>query len=260
LYDNAADRAPDACKSTLELKDTEGSAEPETLHNIEDSAIQRETSQVVRPTFIPTLYPALPNPRPATVTLLPQVDAAFVILTELKLGTAKLKPKLTLPICRIADTTVCTGLPTPRDTRHATALSAAHAELIVDDAPIRPFALAPTTPIECPKTSTDEAPDTATAIKLTLETFTASKLRASVKLPPCRPTETATEPPVPRPAPQRATTLLPLIHKVAEAALKSIRPPELPPYTANPPPTTVTDTNPDVTTLLSAAELTLGAS
>jgi hypothetical protein len=65
---------------------------------------------------------------------------------------------------------------------------------------------------------------------------------------------------VPRPAPQRATTLLPLIHKVAEEALKIIRPPELAPYTANPPPTTVTDTNPDVTTLLSAAELTLGAS
>jgi hypothetical protein len=174
LYDKAADKAPDACKPTLELKDAEGLAEPETLHNIEDSAIQRETSQDVPPTFIPTLYPALPNPRPATVTLLPQVDAAFVILTELKLGTAKLKPKLKLPICRIADTTVCTCLPTPRDTRHATALSAAHAELIVDDAPIRPFTLASTTPIECPKTSTDEAPDTATAIKLTLETFTAS--------------------------------------------------------------------------------------
>jgi hypothetical protein len=163
------------------------------------------------------------------VTLLPQVDAAFVILTELKLGTAKLKPKLKLPICRIADTTVCASLPTPRDTRHATALSAAHAELIVEDAPIRPLALAPIAPIERPKTSTIDAPDTATSSKLTLETIALSKLKASVKLPACTPTETKTDTPAPRPVMQRATTLLPPIHMVPEAALKPMRAPALEP-------------------------------
>jgi hypothetical protein len=174
LYDNAADRDTDACKPTLELKDIADSAEPESLHEIDDSAIHRETSQDVWPALNPTLYPTLPNLRPVTVTLLPPVDAAFVNRTELKLGAAKLTPKLKLPVCRIADTTVCAGLPTPRDTRHATTLSAAHAELIAEDAPIRPLALAPTAPIERPRTSAIEAPDTATASKLALETIALS--------------------------------------------------------------------------------------
>ena len=60
---------------------------------------------------------------------------------------------------------------------------------------------------------------------------------------------------------QRATTLLPLIHMVAEAALKPMRDPALAPYTATAArPTTVTDTEPVVATLLSAKELTLVAS
>jgi hypothetical protein len=158
----------------LDLKDTAASAEPESLHKMDDSAIQRETSQDVPPALKPTLYPALPNPRPKAVTLLPPVDAAFVDRTELKLGTAKLTPKLKLPACRIADTTVYPGLPMPRDTRHATTLSAAHTELIVEDPSIRTLALAPTTPIDRPKTSTNEAPDTATCTKLKFETVTAS--------------------------------------------------------------------------------------
>jgi hypothetical protein len=229
LYDNAADRAPDACKPALELKDTADSAEPESLHKIDDSAIHRETSQDVWPALSPTLYPALPNLRPVTVTLLPPVDAALFNRTELKLGTAKLTPKLKLPVCRMADTTVCSGLPTPRETRHATTLSAAHAELIVEDAPIRPLALAPIAPIERPKTSTIDAPDTATSSKLTLETIALSKLKANVTLPTCTPTETNTDAPAPRPAMQRATTLLPPIHMVPEAALKPMRAPALAP-------------------------------
>ena len=140
LYDNAADRAPDACKPTLELKDTAGSAEPESLHEMEDSEIQPDTSQDVLPALNLSLYPALPNPRPTAVTLLPPVNAAFVNRTELKLGTTKLTPKLKLPVCLVADTTVYTGLPTPCATRHATTLSAAHTELIHEDAPIRPLA------------------------------------------------------------------------------------------------------------------------
>ena len=65
-------------------------------------------------------------------------------------------------------------MPTPRDTRHVTALSAAHAELVVDDTPIRLVALAPNTPVERPNTATDEAPDTATCNRLTDDTVTAS--------------------------------------------------------------------------------------
>ena len=102
------------------------------------------------------------------------VDAAFVIRTELKLGAVKLTPRLKLPDWRVADTTTCPGLPTPRATRHATALSAAQAELIVEVPPIRPVALAPKTPTERPNTATDEAPDIATCNKLTDETATAS--------------------------------------------------------------------------------------
>jgi hypothetical protein len=173
LYDNAADRAPDTRKPTLQLTETAGSEEPESLHNIEDSATQRDISHVVRPAFSPSLYPRLPNPLPVTVRLLPPVDAALVDPTQLKLGAEKLTPTLKLPVCRIADKTACTGLPTPRDTRHATTLSAAHAELVDADPPIRLVALSPNTPIERPQISTNEAPDAATSSKLTDETLTA---------------------------------------------------------------------------------------
>jgi hypothetical protein len=47
---------------------------------------------------------------------------------------------------------------------------------------------------------------------------------------------------------------------VAEAELKPTRPPALEPKGENAPPTTVTDTKPEATRLLSATELTLGAS
>ena len=174
LYDSAAEKAPETCSPTVQLMDTARSAELESLHNMEDSATQREISQDVWPALNPALYRALPNPRPVAVTLLPPVDAAFVNRTELKLGAAKLTTTLKLPTCPITDTTAYAGLPTPRDTRHATTLSAPHADLIADDPPIRPVALTPNMPIECPKTSTDEAPDTATCSKLTDETLAAS--------------------------------------------------------------------------------------
>ena len=150
LYVSAADGAPDACRATLKLMATARSAEPESLHKMEDSATQREISQDVRPALSPALYLALPNPRPVAVTLLPPVEAAFVSRTELKLGAAKLTTQLKLPACPITDTTAYTGLPTPRDTRQTMTLSAPHADLIAGDPPIRPVALTPNTPIECP--------------------------------------------------------------------------------------------------------------
>jgi hypothetical protein len=174
LYDSAADRAPDTCSPTLKLAATARSAEPETLHKTEDSATQRELSQDVCPALKPALYLALPNPRPVAVTRLPPVDAAFVSRTELKLGAAKLTTELKLPACPITDATTYKGLPTPRDTRHAMTLSAPHTDLIEEDPPIRPVALTPYTPIASPKRSTDEAPDTATCSKLTVETLAAS--------------------------------------------------------------------------------------
>ena len=58
------------------------------MHTIEDSATQNELSQDVLPALTPTLYAALPSPRPKTVRLLAPVDAEFVIRTELKLGAA----------------------------------------------------------------------------------------------------------------------------------------------------------------------------
>ena len=174
LYDSAADRAADTCPSTLKLMATARPAEPETLHDTEDSATQRETSQHVWPALNPALYPALPAPRPVAVTLLPPVDAALVGCTQLALGAAKLTAALTLPACPITDTTAYTGLPTPPDTRLATTLSEPHTDLIAEDPPIRPVALAPNTPIERPKRSTREAPDTATCNTLTDETSAAS--------------------------------------------------------------------------------------
>ena len=87
-YDTAAERPPDTCKPALQLTETAGSAEPESLHKTEDSATQREILQDVRPALKAALYPALPCPRPVTVTLLPPVDAAFVRRTELKVGAA----------------------------------------------------------------------------------------------------------------------------------------------------------------------------
>jgi len=174
LYVSAADGAPDACRATLKLMATARSAEPESLHKMEDSATQREISQDVRPALNPALYPALPNHRPVAVTLLPPVDAAFVSPAELKLGAAKLTASLKRPACPITDTTACAGLPTPRDTRHAMTLSAPHTDLIAEEPPIRPVALTPNTPIECPIRSTDEAPDTAACSKLTDQTLAAS--------------------------------------------------------------------------------------
>jgi hypothetical protein len=47
---------------------------------------------------------------------------------------------------------------------------------------------------------------------------------------------------------------------VAEAELKPKRPTALDPKSENAPPTTVTETKPEATRLLSAKELTLGAS
>ena len=143
------------------------------MHKMEDSATQREASQDVRPAFNPALYPTLPNLLPVTVRLLPPVDAALVDPTQLKLGAEKLTPTLKLPVCRITDKTACEGLPTPRDTRHVITLSAAHAELVDADPPIRLVALSPNTPIERPQISTNEAPDAATSSKLTDETLTA---------------------------------------------------------------------------------------
>jgi hypothetical protein len=93
--------------------------------------------------------------------------------TELRLGAAKLTPTLKLPACRITDKTACEGLPTPRDTRHVKTLSAAQAELMDADPPIRIAALALNNPIDCPKISTNEAPETATSNKLTDETVAA---------------------------------------------------------------------------------------
>ena len=72
----------------LKLKATTGAAEPDSLHTTEDSATQGEASQDEKPATYPVLYPALPTPRPVTVTLLPPVDAAFVDRTELRLGAA----------------------------------------------------------------------------------------------------------------------------------------------------------------------------
>jgi hypothetical protein len=97
LYDIAAERAPDTSSPKLELTETPCSAEPDSLHKTEDSATQRETSQVVYPALTPILYPALPKPRPVTEKLLPPVEAAFVSLTELNCGAAKLMQRLKLP-------------------------------------------------------------------------------------------------------------------------------------------------------------------
>ena len=143
------------------------------MHKMEDSATQREASQDVRPAFNPALYPTLPNLLPVTVRLPPPVEAALVNRTELRLGAEKLTPTLKLPACRITDKTACEGLPTPRDTRHVKTLSAAQAELMDADPPIRIAALALNTPIDCPKISTNEAPETATSNRLTDETVAA---------------------------------------------------------------------------------------
>ena len=143
------------------------------MHKMEDSATQREASQDVRPAFNPALYPTLPNLLPVTVRLPPPVEAALVNRTELRLGAEKLTPTLKLPACRITDKTACEGLPTPRDTRHVKTLSAAQAELMEADPPIRIAALALTNPIDSPKISTNEAPETATSNRLTDETVAA---------------------------------------------------------------------------------------
>ena len=65
---------------------------------------------------------------------------------------------------------------------------------------------------------------------------------------------------MPTPPAQRATTLLPLVQKVADAALTPIRTPTLEPNGEAPRPNTLTDTEPEVAALLAPAELTLGAS
>jgi len=140
---------------------------------MEDSATQREASQDVRSAFNPALYPTLPNLLPVTVRLPPPVEAALVNRTELRLGAEKLTPTLKLPACRITDKTACEGLPTPRDTRHVKTLSAAQAELMDADPPIRIAALALNNPIDCPKISINEAPETATSNRLTDETVAA---------------------------------------------------------------------------------------
>ena len=64
---------------------------------------------------------------------------------------------------------------------------------------------------------------------------------------------------MPRPAEQRETTLLALLHKVAEAALPPTRTPTETPNDTNPPPTTVNNKEDEDTPLLAPAELTLAA-
>jgi hypothetical protein len=174
LYDIAAETAADACKPALQLTDIASCPEPETLHTTLDSATQRDPSQDERPALTPTLYPTLPKPCPETVRLLPPVSAALVTRTELTPGAAKLKQAPKLPVWRIADTAATAARPTPRDTRHATTLSAAHTELIADDAPTWLLALTPTIPIDRPNTATDIAPVAATCSRLADETLQAS--------------------------------------------------------------------------------------